>query len=162
MPTSPVPLPIAFRGGPAFGKPPALRHVRTPVAVVAVQTSTLFSYTMAPTIGGNVPTRPIFRVTLPSDVDYGVSQIQIVNTSLNPDQSMTVPFTYGPGYILEIDSDRFTVKVNGVQVTGTIYGSYPLLDPRVGATNNIVIYITALSQPASITPEIDWTSRWAA
>lgn len=116
-------------------------------------------YALMPTVGGTAPSRPVFIITYPLGPDYGLTQLRIVNASLSPSPQITVIRTFSPGDVLIIDCDELSVEVNSTPVD--FFGAFPLLDPRVGATNAINLYAWAASAP-TLTPEIDWTPRFAA
>lgn len=117
-----------------------------------------FAYTLTPTIGGDIYSRPVFMLTVPNaGTNYNISQIRLVNTTVTPNQEIDITFAFQPGDVLTIDCSAYTVKVNGIPVD--FAGQFPVLDPRAGATNNFVLYALATDQP-TVTPEIDWTSRW--
>ena len=115
-----------------------------------------FVYTLTPTVGGTAPSRPVYTLTLPA-TDYTIQQIYIVNSSQNPDQQITITRTFLPGDVIVIDCDSFSVTVNGA--AADFDGQFPLLDPRLGTTNTISFYAVAADTP-TLTPRIDWTSRY--
>lgn len=118
-----------------------------------------YAYTLTPTVGGTIYSRPAFTITLPSDIDYGISEIRIANTSVSPSVQITITRTFAPGDVLIVNSDTYAVTVNGVAVD--FEGGFPLLDPRAGTTNSIVIYAVAQTAP-TLSPIIDWVPRFAA
>ena len=119
-----------------------------------------FSYTLTPTVGGTIYSRPRLTITIPNaGIDYGISKIRILNTTASPDQEFIVTRVFVPGDVLVIDSDTFLCQVNGVPADFS--GQFVTLDPRLGTTNSIVIYAVATDAP-SLTPVLDWTSRYAA
>ena len=92
-------------------------------------------------------------------MDEGIGKIRILNTTASPDQEFIVTRVFVPGDVLVIDSDTFLCQVNGVPADFS--GQFVTLDPRLGTTNSIVIYAVATDAP-SLTPVLDWTSRYAA
>lgn len=119
-----------------------------------------FAYTLTPTVGGTIYSRPRITITIPNaGTDYGITRIRILNTTANPDQEFVVSRAFVPGDVLVIDSDTFICQVNGVPADFS--GQFITLDPRLGSTNSIVIYALATDAP-SLTPLLEWTSRFAA
>lgn len=154
--------PLAFprmRGVPGLIQRGALDHSSGIFPTVS------WNYTLTPTVGGNIYSRPKFTITLGAVNDYGVTQIQIVNTSVldangNYPYTITVPYAYLPGDVLTIDSDPGTVRLARLGTAQIDFsGQFPLLDPRAGTTNTVIIYVLAKNAP-TLAPVMTWPPRW--
>lgn len=109
-------------------------------------------------VGGNAPSRPLYTLTYPAGSDYTITEIKIANLSLPSAPTIDIVYAFTPGQALLVDCVASTAKIAGALVDYA--GTFPLLDPRVGV-NIIQFQVYAAAKP-SLTPQIDWTARWAS
>lgn len=113
--------------------------VSTPVAT-SVDTETLFSFSTTLSsdgasfiVGGSYIAEPVINVVL-SAVTGGNGSLSIFNASTN--QGIVISGNFTAGTIVEIDSQNYTVLVNGV--SADFEGLFPVFPPgsqRVGYTD---------------------------
>lgn len=118
---------------------------------------TTYHHLHQPAIGGNLYSRPTITITVVAA--NGMTQLRIENQTLSPVPALIIDRVFANSDVIVIDSATYSVTVNGV---ATDYeGQFPLLDPRISATNDIDIQATATSAP-NLNMGIAWRDRYGA
>lgn len=124
-------------------------------SALTLVSGTEYSKTFSVPVGGTAFNRPVFTVVVPAGGPYGLTSIWVENLSTG--MQTNVSRTWAALDSLVIDTNAFTVKVNGTSVDMT--GSFPVLDPTKG-DNTIVIHGVASSAP-TLNVTIASRSRYA-
>lgn len=136
-----------------FGNAAALTTPANDTSAMSSLGGGLYRKTVVETAGGNIYARP--RWTLTITTLGGTTQVTVRNTTTG--EALIVARAFALNDILVVDSETQVVTVNGTAADYS--GTFPLLDPRLGA-NSIQLDALAASLPA-ITYARQWRSRFA-
>lgn len=112
---------------------------------------------LAPAPGGSAFTYPVITITMPAGGPYGTTSIWVINSTVTPNEQITVNATFAANDVLVIDCDSMTVTLNGV--AHDYFGKFPRLDRQAGATNNLEIHTTSTSLP-TLNTTTTWRPRY--
>lgn len=113
---------------------------------------------MLPAPGGNAFTYPVITITVPNVVGaYGTTSIWVINSTVTPNEQITVNATFAANDVLVIDCSTMAVTLNGV--AHDYFGRFLRLDRQAGATNSLEIHSTSTSLP-TLNITVTWRPRF--